>query len=61
MHNGFKKKIVISYIILWIFIRTDLMYYNIYLLVVIAFKSMMIYNTEWTCCIHLSYNELYLS
>ncbi len=30
------------------------MYYNIYLLVVIAFKCMMIYNTEWTCCIHLS-------
>ncbi len=34
------------------------MYYIIYVLVVISFKSMMIYKTQWTRCIHLSYNEL---
>ncbi len=31
------------------------MYYNIYLFVVIAFKSMMIYNTKWTRCIKLQW------
>ncbi len=37
------------------------MYYNIYLFAVIAFTSMMIYNTQRTWCIHLSYNGLYFS
>ncbi len=30
--------------------KNSLMHYNIYIFVVIAIKSMMIYNTQWTRC-----------
>lgn len=37
----------------WIILTTVIIHYNTYLFVVIAFKSMVFYNTWWTAC-HLS-------